>query len=310
MSGWKLWITAPPHAVAAIEGLFEDALIPFDEDATLSTFEITEDRLWQIEACLQKKPDPDPLEAALNQWAEDEGLGLGPLVLEALEDRDWVSESQKLLAPVIAGRVLVHGSHDRAKRRAFGINLQIEAGQAFGTGQHATTKGCLLMLDQLARRSRRNQAGHPRALLDLGCGSGVLAMAMAQLWRKGVMASDIDPIASRTAAENGAVNHLRQTRHRRAGHGLQVITAPGMKHRSLRRAGPFDLVTANILAGPLISMAAAISAGIAPGGRLILAGLLQSQETAVLAAYRARGFRLEGRLQIADWPSLLLKKSR
>ncbi|GER01792.1 ribosomal protein L11 methyltransferase [Iodidimonas gelatinilytica] len=304
MSAWHVWTTAPMAVAPALETLFEEMFALDACPPTISSFEVVEDHIWRIEAYFDTKPDLTELVAALDAWRDETGHQAEDIQCEALEDRDWVSESQKLLSPVTAGKLFVHGSHDRENRRAFGINLQIEAGQAFGTGQHATTMGCLLMLDRLARRIDR-----PQAMLDLGCGSGVLAMAMGRLWRKGVLASDIDPIAMVTTRENAVINDFPWRHNHRAGYGLAALTAPGMRHRAITSAGPFDLVTANILAAPLVEMAADIAKGVAPGGRLILAGLLARQERRVANAYRARGFLCEGRLQIGDWPTLLMRKA-
>ncbi|GEQ98597.1 hypothetical protein JCM17844_22340 [Iodidimonas gelatinilytica] len=167
MSAWHVWTTAPMAVAPALETLFEEVFALDACPPTISSFEVVEDHIWRIEAYFDTKPDLTELVAALDAWRDETGHQAEDIQCEALEDRDWVSESQKLLSPVTAGKLFVHGSHDRENRRAFGINLQIEAGQAFGTGQHATTMGCLLMLDRLARRIDR-----PQAMLDLAVDRG------------------------------------------------------------------------------------------------------------------------------------------
>lgn len=206
---------------------------------------------------------------------------------ERLPDKDWVRYTQSALVPVRAGRFLVHNQTHSAALRPGMIGLHIEAGRAFGTGHHATTVGCLEAIDRCAKGRRR-----VRRAMDVGTGTGVLALGIAKRWpRARVVASDIDPVATETARENLAVNRAR------AGRGagrIEVVTATGLADRQL--GGRHDLVVANILARPLIGMASPLARAVAPGGRLVLAGLLAHQARRVAAAYRARGLRL------ARWP--------
>lgn len=302
MSGWRVRFTVPAVAVPAVEEALEDAFSLADDPPGLACFEIEDSGDWLVEAYFTDPPPRGEIARVAKAAAAETGARITRPEIERLPDQDWVGQSQSLRPPIAAGRLFVHGGHARGERRAFGLNLQIEAGQAFGTGAHETTRGCLLMLDRLARRVR------PRRPLDLGCGSGVLALAMAQLWRQGVMASDIDPKAAEVTAENARINRVPLRARPAAGWGVAPLAAAGLGHRRLREAGPYDLLVANILAGPLVAMATQMSRAVAPGGRLVLAGLLDSQEAAVLAAYRNRGFRREDRIELGRWPTLLLRK--
>lgn len=267
--------------------LAEEALEP--HALGLSRFEARPDgSLWQVEALFNGMPPA----ALLAPFAEEGGL-----VVQKVNERDWVALSQSELPPITAGRFHLHGSHDAPHPLPHMRDLLVEAGQAFGTGRHETTKGCLLLLDRLARHRRR-----PRRILDLGCGSGVLALAAARVWRRRVTASDIDPVAVRVTRENARLNG-EQAR-------LRCLVAPGLKGRAFQDAGHFDLVLANILAGPLVVLAPGLSRRVAPGGRVILSGLLVAQEQAVINAYRRRGLRLSGRLRLQGWTTLQMERGR
>ena len=194
-----------------------------------------------------------------------------------VEDLDWVSKSQADLVPILAGRFFVHGSHDRHRRPPNGIAIEVDAGQAFGSGHHGTTQGCLIALDRLLKQ------GRPRNVLDMGCGSGILAIAAARAARCPVVASDIDPVAIRVARHNIKLNA--------AGTFVRAVTAAGTQHRTIRDAAPYDVVFANILARPLVMLAPRIREVLAPGGRAIVSGLTPNQEPRVIGAYRLQGMR-------------------
>ncbi|MEQ9639549.1 MAG: 50S ribosomal protein L11 methyltransferase [Alphaproteobacteria bacterium] len=304
----------------------------FEADGLPLTYFETDEasRTWQLELILSGPPDLDALE-------------LGDLVaaVEPLPERDWVAESQRQLPPVHAGRFYVHGSHDRGTAPAGALALEIEAGPAFGSGLHETTQGCLILLDQVLRQRsssrptspvlsaprggegrscddvnapspplggervgvkwRYENASKPNTALDLGCGSGVLALAYAKATRRPVLASDIDPPAVHTTKENAALNRL--ARH------VTAIQADGLHDRLLRRRR-FDPILANILARPLIRLAPGLARRLAPGGDLVLSGLLRRQALPVLMAYRARGLRTMRRLDRGQWTSLWLRKER
>lgn len=215
-------------------------------------------------------------------------------LIEALPDLDWVVHSLTGLMPVRAGRVLVHGAHDRDKRRIGDIAIEIEAAQAFGTGHHGTTSGCL---DMVADVLRREKPGHA---LDLGAGSAVLAIAIARLACIPVLATDIDPVAVDVAAGNVRLNGVA--------HLVATLTAAGFRHPVIRRAAPFELIVANILARPLISLAPAMRLHLAGGGSLILSGILARQRLGVIAAYSGQGFRPVRTLHREGWVTLHLKR--
>jgi ribosomal protein L11 methyltransferase len=210
-----------------------------------------------------------------------------------LADKDWVSASLEDLRPVTAGRFFVCGRHDAARAPANAVMVQLEAGPAFGTGHHESTRGCLLAIERLARRYRA------KTPLDLGCGSGVLAIAMAKTWQTRVIASDIDPAAVRAALENGKINGV--------GHFLRAVTADGFRHRLLAQNAPYDLIVANILAGPLRTLAPAVARHAAANGYVILSGLLAAQEDEVVAAFARQGLYQWRRIALNGWTTMALR---
>jgi len=302
MSGWRARLTVPAAAVPAVEAAVEAAFSLADDAPGLACFEMEGSDAWLLELYFEQPPPRHEIAAIAERAAAEVGARITRPEIERIPDTDWVAQSQSLRPPVTAGRLFVHGGHLREQRRAFGINLQIEAGRAFGTGSHETTRGCLLMLGRLACRLR------PARPLDLGCGSGVVALAMARLWHRNILASDIDPAAARITAENARINRVPVHRHPAAGWGIVPLAASGLEHPSLRQARPFDLIVANILARPLEVMASELVRALAPGGRLLLAGLLDSQEQRLIALYRARGLVREDRLMLGRWPVLLLRR--
>jgi ribosomal protein L11 methyltransferase len=251
---------------------------------------------WHIEAYYAEQPEAEALAAALAG-----ALGQAPphVTLEPVPDRNWVAISQAALPPVAAGRFIVHGSHDRGRIPQGPGAILIEAGEAFGTAHHATTYGCLLAIDQLTRDSRRLPAA-PR-ILDLGCGSGVLAIALARSLPKArVLASDMDARSVEVARDNAQAN--------RAGRRIGFVRAAGLHHPALRRPRGFDLVVANILAGPLRALAPSLAAGVRPGATLILSGLLAHESRPVASTYRAHGFALERLAEVTGWAVLTLRR--
>jgi ribosomal protein L11 methyltransferase len=218
---------------------------------------------------------------------------LGALRIEALAAKNWVAEAESLRGPVRAGRFLVHGRHDRGKVPPGRLTLEIDAGLAFGTAHHATTRGCLIALDRLLKRER------PRRVLDIGTGTGILAIAAARALNARVVASDMDPVAVAVAAENASRNGVRSRIH--------VVKAEGLAHPALRRAKA-DTLFANILLRPLLELAPAFARALRPGGMCILSGLLDAQARQVEARYRALGFRLDSRILLGGWTTLLLRR--
>jgi len=214
--------------------------------------------------------------------------------IAALPETDWVAKSLEGLAPVRAGRFLVHGAHDRARRLPNDIAIEIEAGEAFGTGHHGTTAGCLIAIDRLA-------AARPiRNALDVGTGSGVLAIAIARRSHVPVLASDIDPVAVRVARENIAKNG--------AGRFVTAIAAAGLSDHRFEARAPFDLVVANILAGPLMALAPSIRRVVAPSGAVVLSGLLPDQRARIVSAYRRQGLKLRRSTVLDGWLTLVFAR--
>ena len=292
--GWKARLPATRAEAEAVP-FADDVFADREPPPTLLTDEPDPSRPddWTLDAYFTAAPTPDDL---ARLYALVPSALPGSAIVERLGDTDWVTLSQSGFAAVRAGRFVVHTAAHAAAVRASDIGLAIEAGLAFGTGQHFTTHGCLAALDGL-RRSRRFECA-----ADLGTGTGVLALAVVKAWpRARVVASDIDPVAVTVARANLAANGVREARGRGA---IDLVVAPGVAHRRLR--GPFDLITANILAGPLIAMARPVAAALAPGGVLVLAGLLTHQARRVAAAYTARGLRLVGRRDHGEWPTLVL----
>lgn len=258
------------------------------EDSTAVT--LTEARLgWRVEAYFEH----DPGEALAEVLSAALGREPPPFRREAVPEADWVAISQKGLPPVSAGRFLVHGSHSRDVARAKPFAIEIDAGRAFGTAHHGTTKGCLLAIDALAKRRRF------RRVLDMGTGSGVLAIAAAKSFGARVQAADIDSVAVTVARGNIRLNG--------AAGRVTALRASRLDHPRLK-AATFDLILANILAGPLISFARHFRAALAPGGVLVLSGLLETQEAQVWGRYRTVGFALVERRHLEGWSTLTLMR--
>jgi ribosomal protein L11 methyltransferase len=262
-------------------------------DAAISAFEAAQGR-WDIAVHFPAAPDQGAIRELIGLAAGDEIAQA--VQFDTVEARDWVKATLGELAPVHAGRFIVHGRHDRARVPPNKLGIEIEAALAFGTGHHGTTRGCLLLLDRVLKARR------PRRALDLGTGTGVLAIAAAKASRRTVLASDIDPLSVRVAADNARLNG--------AGGLIETIPASGFSAQAFELRGPFDLVLANILANPLRRMATAMSRHLAPGALVILSGLLPAQAGAVIADYRARGLVLKRHIQLEGWSSLLMRKVR
>jgi ribosomal protein L11 methyltransferase len=260
---------------------------------------------WQVAIHFDGPPDKSTVQSLVSAAA-------GPaaakrLRFERVTTKDWVKESLAGLKPVEAGRFLIHGAHDRAHVPPNRIGIEIEAALAFGTGHHGTTRGCLLAFDGLSkrvgklRRARRSAPFKGKSglrILDLGTGSGVLAIAAAQALRQRVLATDIDMEAVRAARGNAQLN--------RVGAFVEVAKAEGLAGQRVHARAPFDLVFANILLGPLQTLAAPLTKLIAPGGRIILSGLLASQANAALSAYHP--LTLERRINLDGWTTLVMRR--
>jgi ribosomal protein L11 methyltransferase len=246
---------------------------------------------WQVDVHFRTRPQEGELRALVAQTCGNNVAS--KLSIAKIAPRDWVKESLAGLKPVTAGRFVVHGAHDRALVPSHCIGIEIEAATAFGTGHHGTTRGCLLALDALARRRKK-----PRHILDLGTGSGVLAIAAAKLFRVPVLATDIDPLAVRNARVNAHRNGVDAL--------MTVVHAADLHAPQLVARAPFDLVLANILLKPLQKLAAPMARQLMPNARVVLSGILASQNNAVLAAYRSQGLVVERSFALDGWVTPLM----
>jgi len=247
---------------------------------------------WTVEVFFGRAPDEATVRALVATAAGAQVAQA--LVFERVAERDWVQTSLDGLAPVRAGRFLVHGAHARGDVRPNDLALEIEAALAFGTGHHGTTRGCLILLDAVLKRR------WPARILDIGTGTGVLAMAAAKALKHPVAASDIDGVAVETARANARRNG--------AAAWVRPVMARGAWHSQLRRGAPYDLILANILARPLRLLAPSLASLAAPHAELILSGLLAGDVAGLLSAYRAQGFALARRLYLDGWATLLLSR--
>jgi ribosomal protein L11 methyltransferase len=263
----------------------------FEGQAAIAAFERPDGR-WDITVHFAEPPDQAQIRGLVRTAAGDDVAQ--DIAFDTVEAKDWVKATLEELVPVYAGRFIVHGHHDRARISPNKLSIEIEAALAFGTGHHGTTRGCLLLLDEVLK------AHLPRRVLDLGTGTGVLAIAAAKALRRRVLASDIDPLSVRVAGENARLNGV--------GNLIETVCATGFSAPQFAGRGPFDLVLANILANPLRQMATSMSRHLAPSGMVILSGLLPHQAQGVVAAYRARGLVLKRHLQIEGWSSLLMRR--
>jgi ribosomal protein L11 methyltransferase len=278
---WKASTRGAHDEIERLSTLFELTPEPSPQSVIVLTHPHEDDAV--IEAYYTEAPDGDALNAIFDR----------PVTVEALPDQDWVKLSQEGLPPVRAGRFFVYGAHDKGRVPANAIALGIDAGVAFGTGHHETTSGCLLALEWMKRTGMA-----PGNALDLGCGTGVLALGAHRLWCIPVVASDIDPQAIDVTRENLRLNGGQMA--------VRAVVAEGFAHPAIGAGAPYDLIIANILAGPLTQLAPGIRSHLAPGGRVVLSGLLRTQELMVLSFYRALGLRLERRWRLGPWSVLLL----
>ena len=275
---------------AAAEGLGE-AMERLDPEPTgVGVFEVEDGSgLWEIGGYFTEAPD----EAALALLAA--AFEAKPFVVSQLPETDWVAHVRRELAPVEAGRFYVYGSHDADNVPQSRIPLLIEAAMAFGTGHHGTTLGCLRALSRLI-----DDGFQASKVADIGCGTAVLAMAAARVWKGEVLASDIDPVAVEVAEANMRANGMEGA--------VRCLEAAGFDHPEIAATGPYDLIFANILKGPLVALAPDVAANLKRGGFAILSGILNEQADDVISVYSENGFNLYAQDQIGEWATLILIK--
>jgi ribosomal protein L11 methyltransferase len=284
---WRVAFEVPE----ALVPVFADMVEPHVD--AVSTFELQEGGQWLIECTSYNEPDTSRIGMKLAVLAAAHGIAEPEMTKEPLAPIDWVTQTYLSFPPITAGRFFIHGSHHKKPVPKGKMGLQIEAAMAFGSGEHATTQGCLRAISELAAKGRIKDA------LDMGCGSGILAFALAKLARVPVIGVDIDELSIEIAQENAKLNRVHKL--------VKLYAANGYAAEAVRRHGKFDLIVANILARPLAKMSPSLRRHLQPGGTVILSGLLHRQEPLVINAHRAQGLRLVKRFRLGDWSTLVLK---
>jgi ribosomal protein L11 methyltransferase len=291
---WRISLTLPsanclPLFEAALEGM----------GGAVSAIEIDADRargsgLWRLTGYISSPPDGAELEARLALAAAGAGIDPPPCDIERLEDRDWVAAAERERKPIDAGRFFVYPSHHGATVPEGGTAIDMDASMAFGSGEHATTRGCLIALDRLLRERTFERA------LDMGAGSAILAIALAKTSDADILAADIDPVSVAIAAENAVLNGV--------GARIRCLQSDGFDSSEIAAGGPYDLIFANILAQPLIEMAPDLVSHLSPGGVAVLSGYLTDQAPTVAAAYEESGAPIVDRIDIDDWVTLVVRR--
>jgi ribosomal protein L11 methyltransferase len=287
---WKLEVAVPEKARVAFELALQEAL---GEDVPVASTEIREGIDWRVEAYIEGFPNRDLLSRVIATVAQAFAMAPPAVTLTELEDRDWVAENQRSFLPFSIGRFFIYPSFHTNGVPKGQIGIQIDPGMAFGTGTHATTRGCLTAIDEIGQTER------PDSAIDVGCGSGILAIALAAIARRRVVACDNDPVAVQVTEENARINGVAAR--------VIAVQSEGLDNDVIRRRAPFDLIVANILAQPLIDLAPSLANSLANGGRIVLSGLLNTQAESVIQAYRPHGLSVQKRLELGDWTTLVLR---
>ncbi|MEP2988548.1 MAG: 50S ribosomal protein L11 methyltransferase [Parasphingorhabdus sp.] len=297
--GGTSWKVTLPCTREEAEALAEDNFFMASSDSVPTIVTREDGKAWAIDIYCEDKPDSNMLDG-ISQLAPSANA---KPVVEKLGNEDWVTMSQTGLEPLRAGRFYVHTSNAEPDSEKDVCNICIDASQAFGTGHHETTMGCLETLDQLKRRGKRF-----RNITDIGTGTGLLAFAAHHLWpHSEIIASDIDEIAVAVSIDNAKLNNIPLGNGKRV---VRLLKSNGLDHPAIQRRAPYDLIVANILAGPLVSLAPQFAAAATTGTTLILAGLLKEQNTEITRAYQKVGFRLRGSRLENEWPCLTFVKAR
>lgn len=299
-ASWRAYIAVPAAYLDDFAPLFAGL------GAVESLFECGETKpgamMWRVEGLFSAPPDMEELTARAAVLAASAGLPEPALTIEKIPATDWLTANVTAFPPIRAGRFFVHGDHITGPFPAGAVRLKVNAATAFGTGEHGSTRGCLLALDALRKTKSVALRGQntKTAVLDMGCGTGILAIAAAKAWKCRVLAADIDPEAVRVTRFNARSNRVFSLVNTRLSDGPDAVW--------ITQSAPFAVITANILARPLVRMARPLSRLLLPGGVIILSGLLESQERLVGNAYRAQGLRLVRRYRLNPWSTLVMKR--
>lgn len=281
---WKATFGLPAAAVGTAENAFDDSAI------SVAAFETDEaNHLWTFEILYDREPDAADIKRRLLILSSLHGVPAPEFAVAAVPPQDWLKAVARDFPPLNIGRFYIHGAHVKEPAPAGSIPIQVDAGAAFGSGEHGTTGTCLAALSWLAKQHDF------RNVLDMGCGSGILAIAAAKLWNAEVLAADIDPVAAQVAKENARLNRAR----------LEAVVSDGYAHERVRRGAPYDLIVSNILARPLVAFAPQLKKHLRGGGVAVLSGLLASQEAQVRNAHIAQGLTFQRRFSSGDWRTLV-----
>lgn len=286
---WKVLFHCDPAHAAELGSALEDHV------SAVSWFETKDSNFWVVEAITTIEPNREEFTNILCAACANLNTPPPSLIIEQLPETDWLEATWRNFPPRQIGRYYVYGSHTKPTPPGDSVMLEINAATAFGSGEHETTTACLLTLDDLAKQGRTFQKP-----IDMGCGSGILGIAMAKTWNVPVIAADNDPESVRVATNNAVLNHCDAL--------FKAYLSEGFENQEVRAHGPYDLIIANILATPLIEMAKSLSAALALKGLVILSGLLSRHREEVVQAYETEGIRLVSHRSLNDWEALLLVK--